>query len=58
MPVPRQVSSSCGTAGEFPCDKRDEVLKVCAELHIEIDEVHKIEHERKSNWFARFTKGK
>lgn len=58
MPVPRQVSSSCGTAGEFPCDKRDEVLKICTELHIEIDEVHKIEHERKSNWFTRFTKGK
>lgn len=54
MPVPRQVSTSCGTAGEFSCDEREEILSICKELDIEIDQVHKIEKKSKSNWFAKW----
>lgn len=43
MPVPRRVSSSCGTAAQFPCELRDEIVKTCLEQHIETDEIHKIE---------------
>ncbi len=43
MPVPRQVSSSCGTAAQFPCELRDEIIRTCLEQHIEIDEIHRIE---------------
>lgn len=48
MPVPRQVSSSCGTAAQFPCELRDKISTICLEQHIEIDEIHKIE-EKHSN---------
>ncbi len=54
MPVPRQVSSSCGTAGEFPCDKKNEVLEICKREDIEMDSVHKIQKEKKKkNWFTK-----
>ncbi len=53
MPVPRQVSSSCGTSAQFPCEKREEILKICSDLVIEFDEVHKIEKQCKGNWFSK-----
>lgn len=53
MPVPRQVSSSCGTAAEFPCEMKKEILQLCEELDIEIDETHKVENKKKSNWFSK-----
>ncbi|EOD01183.1 DUF3343 domain-containing protein [Caldisalinibacter kiritimatiensis] len=56
MPVPRQVSSSCGTAAEFPCDKKEEILKICIEMDIEIDNPYTIENKKGSNWFSKFLK--
>ena len=56
MPVPRQVSSSCGIAAEFPCTDKEKVLSLCQEYHIEIDDVHEIEKTNKDNWFKRFVK--
>lgn len=38
VPVPRQISASCGLACCYPCDKLDEVLKVCDEKRIEVAE--------------------
>ena len=54
MPVPRQVSSSCGTAAEFPCHLKDDILNICHEEDIEVDEVHKIEKKDNENWFTKF----
>lgn len=54
MPVPRQVSSSCGTAGKFPCEKKDEILKICGENDIEMDSTYKIEKKEKNSWFTKF----
>ncbi|SET73786.1 Protein of unknown function [Natronincola peptidivorans] len=54
MPVPRQVSSSCGIAAEFPCESREKILKLCKEYHIEFDDVHQIQNDKKSNWFAKW----
>lgn len=54
MPVPRQVSSSCGTAAEFPCELIDRALIICKESSIEIDKVHKIEKINKKGWFSKF----
>ncbi|SDY95225.1 Protein of unknown function [Proteiniborus ethanoligenes] len=48
MPVPRQVSSSCGTAAQFPCSMKREIVNICGEKHIEIDEIHKI-YQKESN---------
>lgn len=56
MPVPRQVSSSCGTAAEFPCDLKEDILSICHEEYIELDEVHKIEKRDNNGWFSRFLK--
>lgn len=50
MPVPRQVSSSCGTAAKIPCNKKEEILNICDEKKIPIEGFHKIEHKKKS-WF-------
>ncbi|WP_243141238.1 DUF3343 domain-containing protein [Alkaliphilus pronyensis] len=58
MPVPRQVSSSCGTAAEFPCEKKEEILKICLSNQIEMDNTYKIESQSKSNWFVKLINGK
>ncbi|WP_026476122.1 DUF3343 domain-containing protein [Alkaliphilus transvaalensis] len=51
MPVPRQVSTSCGTAAEIPCEERQRISKICIDYSVEIAEIHKIEDNKKSNWF-------
>lgn len=56
MPVPRQVSSSCGTAAELPCQLREEIQKLCHQQHIEYDEVHMIHHKQQKNWFVDWIK--
>lgn len=56
MPIPRQVSSSCGTAAEFPCQEKEKILEICKENHIEIDNAHLINHEKK-HWFTELMKG-
>ncbi|MCF6459963.1 DUF3343 domain-containing protein [Clostridium sp. Cult3] len=51
MPVPRQVSSSCGTAAKIPCDKKKEILALCKEKNLPIEGFYKIEHKKKKSWF-------
>ncbi|WIV13259.1 DUF3343 domain-containing protein [Proteiniborus sp. MB09-C3] len=53
MPVPRQVSSSCGTAAQFPCELRDKISTICLEQHIEIDEIHKIEEKHNNGILSK-----
>ena len=43
IPVPRQISASCGLACSYPCDKENEIKKICAEKSIEISELHRLE---------------
>ena len=45
MPVPRQVSSSCGTAAKIPCDKKQEILDICKDKDLPIEGFHKIKHK-------------
>ncbi len=56
MPVPRQVSSSCGTSARVPCNKKEEILSICNENHLEIDGFHKITKERDKSWFLKHLK--
>lgn len=56
MPVPRQISSSCGTSARIPCDKKDEILTICKENHLEIDGFHKITKDKEKNWFLKHIK--
>lgn len=50
MPVPRQISSSCGTAARVPCEKKQEILDICKEKDLPIEGFHKIQH-KKNFWF-------
>lgn len=56
MPVPRQVSSSCGIAAQIPCELKDQIIKVCLEQNIEIDEIHKIEVKHSNGILSRLFK--
>ncbi len=35
VPVPRQISASCGLACSYPCDQGETVDKICSEKKIE-----------------------
>lgn len=50
MPVPRQISSSCGTAAKISCEQKEEILNICNEKNLPLEGFHKIEHKKKS-WF-------
>lgn len=56
MPVPRQVSSSCGTSARVSCDEKDEILAICNENNLEIDGFHKITKDKEKNWFLKHLK--
>ncbi|NMB27398.1 MAG: DUF3343 domain-containing protein [Tissierellia bacterium] len=51
MPVPRQVSSSCGTAAKIPCEKKKEILNLCEKENLPIEGFYKIDHKKKKSWF-------
>lgn len=54
MPVPRQVSSSCGTAARIPCELELDIMKWCENENIPIDSFHKVEFKKGSNWFSKY----
>lgn len=56
MPVPRQISSSCGTAAQFPCVEKNRIVKICLEQNIEIDETHEIAISQGSGIFSKLFK--
>lgn len=58
MPVPRQVSSSCGTAAKVDCHMKDQILEWCKEEDLILDEFHKIKNVKKKNWFSKHLKDK
>ena len=41
-PVPRKLSSSCGLACEFPCDKRQEIEEIADTKKIQVAGYHNI----------------
>ncbi len=54
MPVPRQVSSSCGTAARVPCEEKENILKFCEEKGLDIEGFFLIKHEEKKKpWYKR-----
>jgi hypothetical protein len=46
VPVPRQLSASCGLACEFPCDATERVKAVCAERKIETAGFHTLDDQQ------------
>lgn len=42
VPVPREVSSSCGLACGYPCEQEDEVKRFAREKELEVGGYHRI----------------
>lgn len=40
IPVPRQISASCGLACSYPCESEDEVKRIAGEKHIDVETYH------------------
>lgn len=54
MPVPRQVSSSCGTAAKVDCNLKEDILNFCKENNMDIEGFFEIEkEEKKKSWFSK-----
>ena len=56
MPVPRQLSSSCGTAAYVTCEEKDNILSLCNQANIKIDHFHELEVNEKGSWFLKHLK--
>lgn len=56
MPVPRQISSSCGFSARVPCENKKKILKICENNKLEIDEFHKIVKKEEKSWFLNYIK--
>ena len=42
IPVPRQLSASCGLACIYPCSDEDKVKAIASEKEIEVGEYHRL----------------
>lgn len=42
VPVPRQISASCGLACSYPCGSETEVKSVAAEKQIDVSGYHRL----------------
>jgi hypothetical protein len=40
IPVPRELSASCGLACTYPCEKEELVNRICQEKHLETAGFH------------------
>ena len=56
MPVPRQLSSSCGIAAYINCDEKDAIKSLCKEKNIIFDEFHELNMNKKDLWFLKHLK--
>lgn len=42
VPVPREISASCGLACRYPCDSEETVRQICREKKLEIAGFHRL----------------
>lgn len=56
IPVPRQISTSCGIAGEISCADQLVIEKLCDENNLEYGAFHTIEKEVKKSWYRNLVK--
>ncbi len=47
IPVPRQISSSCGLAGKFACGELEKVLRFCTEKTIDFENIYRFPSGKK-----------
>lgn len=59
VPVPRSISSSCGTALRCSCEDLEAIKDLFKECSVEYEDIHQItERERPSSILSLFKKGK
>lgn len=56
MPVPRQLSASCGTAAYVSCEQKERIIMICLENKVPIDEFQELKACNKGNWFLKHLK--
>lgn len=56
MPVPRDLSSSCGTAAYIDCEDKEDIISLCNKNNVNFDEFHKLKENKKSSWFFKYLK--
>lgn len=54
MPIPRQISSSCGTAAKYPCELKEKIIEICIDNNIEYEDFHIVEINSKSSLLQKF----
>ena len=42
VPVPREISSSCGLACSYPCEDEEKIRSIAAEKAIEVSDNHRL----------------
>ena len=42
VPVPREISSSCGLACSYPCEDEEKIRSIAAEKDIEVSDYHRL----------------
>lgn len=42
IPIPRELSSSCGFACSFPCEQKEEIANLAELSRIDVAEYHKL----------------
>ena len=42
VPVPREISSSCGLACSYPCEEEEKIKSIAAEKEIDISNYHRL----------------
>lgn len=56
VPVPRELSSSCGLAARVVCNLKKEVLEICESKNIEIDDFHMLTVKKKKSLLDKLFK--
>lgn len=57
MPVPRELSSSCGSAAYVALDEKEAIMSLINELGLRYDNFYELEVKPKDSWlFKRFKK--
>lgn len=42
VPVPRNLSASCGLACSYKCEDEERIKKICSEKNLEVEEYHRL----------------
>lgn len=43
VPVPRNLSASCGLACSYKCDDENRIRRICSEKNLQVEEYHRLE---------------